>query len=127
SCAGLSVWRAEQRPATEPTTQANGAVLSLGAALHGLDERSQRRRDLAATRIVEVKPWEARAPILEHGFERTVGQMGGHLRLEGEANHLAGQHRELGDARVVLEQRSGHRDLALAASLRQFPPIRFPA
>src|SRR4051794_29936183 len=62
------------------------ALSSPWSALHRLDERSQRGRDLAATRIVEVKSWEARAPIVEHGFERTVGEMGRHLRLEGEAN-----------------------------------------
>jgi hypothetical protein len=72
-----------------------------------------------------VKAREARAPVIEHDFERTVGQMGRDLGLEDEADHLAGQHRELGDARVVLEQRARHRDLTLAAALFQLPPKRF--
>jgi len=53
----------------------------LAAALHGLDERSQRGRDLAATRVVDVKPREARAPVIEHGFEGTAGEMWRDLSL----------------------------------------------
>jgi hypothetical protein len=74
-----------------------------------------------------VKPGKARAPVVEHGFERPAGEVRRHLRLEGEGDHLAGQDRELGDAGVVLEQRAGHGDLTLAPALLQLPPIRFPA
>ena len=93
-------------------------------ALHDVDECAQRGRDLAATRIVEVKAGEAWAPVIEHAFERAAGKVWRHLRLPREADHLAGQHCELGDARVVLEQRAGHRDLALAATLLKLPPVR---
>src|SRR5580698_6812651 len=99
----------------------NGGV---PVALHNVDERAQRGRDLAATRIVEVKSGEAGTPVIEHAFEGAAGEVWRHLRLEREADHLAGQHRELGDTRIVLEQRAGHRDLALAATLLQLPPVR---
>jgi len=79
----------------------------------------------SATRIVEMKTGEGRAPVIEHGFERTVGEMRRHLRLEGEADHFAGQHREQGDAGVVFEQRARHRNLTLASPLFELPPIRF--
>src|SRR4051812_8542744 len=110
--------------AVPSTTATTGAGLA-GSALHGLDERSQRRCDLAATRIVEMKAWEARAPVIEHGFERTFGEMGSHLRFEGEADHFAGQHRAQGDARVVFEHRARDRHLTLAAPFLELPPIRF--
>src|SRR4029077_11255569 len=102
-----------------------GHTRTLAVPLHGLDERSKRRCYLAATRIVEMKTWEARAPVIEHGFQRTVREMRRHLRLECKADHFAGQHGEHGDAGVVFEERARHRNLTLTARLLQLPPICF--